>query len=126
MKRWIIRSFFIGLLLIVIGAWVRRYQYSSSIRYSRENYWDAASSGGRVHLGWVRQTANTVYPPGFMCFDLRQKNVQTDADRERFYDAFYFLGFGLHNKADEQHVLTRIFHRRADERLTCREWVGMR
>src|ERR1035437_9628380 len=52
-RRWIIRSFFIGLLLLCVGGWVWSYKYGWIFRYSRHNGGSVRSHWGKIHLTWM-------------------------------------------------------------------------
>ena len=52
MKRWIIRSFFIGVLLLCVGQWVASYQYDWSIGYQGRNQWSVECLWGKLHVEW--------------------------------------------------------------------------
>ena len=53
MKRWIIRSFFIGLLLLFVGGWAWSYHTESNINYGGRNFWEATCNWGNFSLGWI-------------------------------------------------------------------------
>jgi len=57
MKRWIIRSFFIGLLLLCQGAWWLSLDCCRSVRYGGRNIWGVECSWGEIHLGWEKNDA---------------------------------------------------------------------
>ena|ERR1035437_4023277 len=52
MKRWIIRSLFVGLLLLFVGGWVESYQYEFGITYVKETSWTLEGKLGRINLKW--------------------------------------------------------------------------
>src|ERR1035437_8471838 len=54
MKRWIIRSFFIGLLLLCMIGWAWSYKYSLSVSYNGPGYSRSVGfNRGRVGLEWI-------------------------------------------------------------------------
>jgi hypothetical protein len=52
MKRWIIRTFFIGLLLLFAGGWVGSYKYGWEVGYRNNNTWVLEVNRGRIDLDW--------------------------------------------------------------------------
>src|ERR1035437_7952304 len=52
MKRWIIRSFFIALLLLFVGGWVVSYQYNWGFGHEGPNSWFAGVYFGKLSLAW--------------------------------------------------------------------------
>src|ERR1035437_1807912 len=53
MKRWIIRSFFIGLLLLFGGGWAVSYKFGWEIRYLRQHdMWSLFGHWGEITLVW--------------------------------------------------------------------------
>ena len=56
MKRRIVRSFFIGLLLLYVGQWCWSWDCCQIVRYGGHNIWGVESSWGEIHLGWESNT----------------------------------------------------------------------
>ena len=53
--RWIIRSFFVGLLLLFVGGWVGSYKYSPPGYRSISPQWQWNCFGGRIALCWDKR-----------------------------------------------------------------------
>jgi hypothetical protein len=100
MKRWIIRSFFVAMVMLFVGGWAAIYSYDIGLGYERgDRFWWAGSSRGCAYLGLSRQflapsttgwrfIVNPNDSQGF--FMQRQWPMQLE-----------FLGFGLEDRAVE-------------------------
>src|ERR1035437_2090548 len=54
MKRWIIRSFFVGLLLLLVLVWGLSYLYVAYVEYETRSLWKVESFTGYAKLEWRR------------------------------------------------------------------------
>ena len=100
MKRWIIRSFFIGLLLLCVGGWVGSYKYASNITYEgwrrhASGYFDARSIWGKLHVDYAAH----VFAGGF-----EDKDYWQISEGLRFHsypaylpDEVFTYGSGIHH-----------------------------
>src|ERR1035437_5075232 len=52
MKRWIIRSFFIGLLLLCVSGWITSILHDWDIEYRGKDFWVAGGYSGGIELTW--------------------------------------------------------------------------
>jgi len=53
-RRWIIRSFFIGLLLLCVGGWMVSYKYDWTVLFTASNQWIMRSHWGKIDLIWEK------------------------------------------------------------------------
>jgi hypothetical protein len=100
-RRWIIRSFFIGLLVLCVGGWVGSYWDAGEITYSGRNVWYAAFHWGKLHLMWAYDPARA--NGGWDAFT-RPASADTDAALIAGYGGHYYLGFFLKIGPDENYV----------------------
>ena len=82
MKRWIIRSFFIVLLLVSVGVWVWSVDCCQIVKYcGPNNIWGIECCWGEIHIGWEKN-----------CWDLRGWEICTETAQDDSYPAFEEFG----------------------------------
>src|ERR1035437_2935134 len=101
MKRWIIRSFLIGLLLLCVGGWVGSYWCGWIIRYSNPRVghfvlWDAESFCGKIYL-W--HSVYTTSAEGWHFYTWRPKSFN-----EKYHGMHEGGGFGIIDPDHDIHV----------------------
>ena len=89
MTRWMIRSFFIGLLLLCVGGWIASYKYRWTIFSRDRNFWSMSCTCGRLHLA--------KYQPNWVFKDWGVYTSPADAELDSAFFAqshgHYLLGF---------------------------------
>ena len=106
MKRWIIRSFFIALLLLFVGGWVVSYRSGYGLRYINHNIWIMEGNWGKVNLEWLGDSS--IYGKGWRFGQV----IPSSSDSILFagrsktgdYETFnhrYILGFSIISTHDE-------------------------
>ncbi len=98
MKRWIIRSFFIGLLLLCVGGWIASYVRLARVSYMGEGLWTLESVNGQVALmRWpdYREKYNWQNDkPTWRCFSTISSG-ELHSELGDYREDWYFLGFGF-------------------------------
>ena len=104
MKCWIIRSFFIGLLLLCVGEWGLSYKYWRGITYVDHewHFWEAHCNWGQIHLNWYK-IVSSEFGWKVVAFPAESGDAN-----DLFYGHSYHLGFGFVNEkmwGQEQRVV---------------------
>ena len=108
MKRWIIRSFFIGLLLLCVGGWRWSYFFCESLAYQQprtlnpaENKYVEVSGGNLLLMTYVPFSDDaTPWPVGWTYY--HRHRDRDDVNWEKRFDSWEgprFLGFHFFYKA---------------------------
>jgi hypothetical protein len=98
-RRWIIRSFFIGLLVLCVGGWVGSYWFGWGISSSAQEAWVIECESGRMYLamwnsfGWP---GSHPHDPGSVYFFIADSKYLGSVAR-RYH---HFIGFQSINDLD--------------------------
>jgi len=92
MKRWIIRSFFIGLLLLFVGGWILSYKWSWDLSHQGYNFWSVGCVWGTCEINWWGHVQ--FRPSGF-----KLDNLSPATDYLPYY-RHHLLGFHLTTELD--------------------------
>jgi hypothetical protein len=99
-RRWIIRCFFIGLLVLCAGGWGWSYRYAWGIGYSGHSYWAVECARGEIYLVWVRDSVTRGFPTGWAII-AAPATIAFDVRLAGEYGDYYYLRFHFDKKVDE-------------------------
>ena len=100
MKRRIILSFFIGLLLLFVGEWVGSYKCWLEIDFQYSNQWNVGCFRGKVNLLWIDKLSfiHSLYKQGVYVHAGPAPALIDGEAYSSYYGAFHYMGFSIMNE----------------------------